>query len=140
MDIVGHPIAHVWLSTDAPDLDLVMYLEDVNGIGNSTYISQGSLRASHRALAEPPFDNFSLPWHTDFESDLQPIPAGEPIELVFDLLPTAYHFPSGHSLRISIAFADADSFDTPILDPAPSVVLMRDASHPSFVEMPVITE
>ncbi len=138
VDIVGHPVAHIWLSTDAPDLDLVMYLEDVDERGNSTYVSQGSLRASHRALAKPPFDNFGLPWHTDFQSDLRPIPVGEPIELVFDLLPTAYHFPTGHSLRISIAFADADSFDTPVRDPAPLVSLLRDAAHPSFIEMPVV--
>lgn len=121
-----------------PDLDLVMYLEDVDERGNSTYITQGSLRASHRALAEPPIDNFGLPWHTDFQSDLQPIPAGEPLELVFDLLPTAYHFESGHSLQISVTFADADSFGTPILDLAPLVSLLRDVAHASFIDIPVL--
>ncbi|HET9910994.1 MAG TPA: CocE/NonD family hydrolase [Anaerolineales bacterium] len=135
--IVGHPIAHIWLSADVSDLDLVLYLEDVDGRGNSTYVSQGNLRASHRALSPAPFNNLGLPWHNHFQSDLQPIPPRAPIELVFDLLPTAYHFPVGHSLRISIAFADADSFDTPVLDPAPSVSLLRDVAHPSFVEMPV---
>lgn len=115
----------------------MLYLEDVDGRGNSTYVSQGNLRASHRTLSPAPFNNLELPWHNHFQSELQPIPPREPIELVFDLLPTAYHFPVGHSLRISIAFADADSFDTPVLDPAPPVSLLRDATHPSFVEMPV---
>jgi putative CocE/NonD family hydrolase len=137
VDVVGHPVAHVWLGTQAADLDLVMYLEDVDGRGNSTYVTQGSLRASHRALGLAPFNNLDLPYHTHFASDLLPVPAGEPIELVFDLLPTAWRFPAGHSLRIVIAFADAGNFDTPVLDPAPPVTILRDAVHASFVEIPV---
>ena len=54
LDTVGHPVAHIWLSTGASDLDLVLYLEDIDVKGNSTYISQGSLRASHRALGLRP--------------------------------------------------------------------------------------
>ncbi len=138
LDIVGHPVVHIWLSTTAPDLDLVLYLEEVDGNGNSTYISQGNLRASHRTLGRAPFNNFDLPWHNHFESELQPIPSGEPIELVFDLLPTAYRFQAGHRLRLAVAFADADSFHTPELNPAPRVSLLRDAEHASFVEMPVL--
>ena len=84
-----------------------------------------------------PFDNLGLPWHSHFQSDLQPVPSGEPIELVFDLLPTGYQFPAGHRLRITLAFADADSFDTPIIVPAPTLRLLRDSSHPSYVELPI---
>ncbi|MGE5777468.1 MAG: CocE/NonD family hydrolase [Chloroflexota bacterium] len=138
LDMIGHPIAHIWLSTAAPDLDLVLYLEDVNGLGNSTYVSQGNLRASHRLLSPAPFNNLDLPWHNHFESELQPIPSGKPIELVFDLLPTAYRFQAGHRLRITVAFADADSFHTPQLDPAPVVSLLREADHASYVDMPVV--
>jgi len=132
LDVIGHPVAHIWLSTDAPDLDLVLYLEEVDANGNSTYISQGDLRASHRALGAAPFDNLGLPWHNHFESEVQPIPAGEPIELVLELLPTAYRFQTGNRLRIAVAFADADSFHTPQLDPAPLVSLLRDAAHPTL--------
>jgi len=135
--VTGHPVAHVWLETNVPDLDLVLYLEEVDESGNSTYISQGSLRASHRALSQAPFNNLGLPWHSHFQSDLQPIPAGEPVELVFDLLPTAYRFQTGNRLRITVAFADADSFHTPQLDPAPLVSLLRDELHASYVELPV---
>jgi hypothetical protein len=138
LDIIGHPVAHVWLSADVSDLDLVMYLEEVDGNGNSTYVSQGNLRASHRTLSLTPFDCLDLPWHNHFESEVQPIPPREPIELVFDLLPTAYRFQTGHRLRLTVAFADADSFHTPELDPAPLVSILRDAAHASYVEMPVV--
>ena len=136
--VIGHPVAHVWLTGKAPDLDLFAYLEEVDGKGNSTYITQGNLRASHRVLSRAPFDNLGLPWHNHFQSEVKLIPTGEPVELVFDLLPTAYQFAKGKSIRITIAFADANNFDTPVIDPAPKVQLLRDKNHPSFVELPVV--
>ncbi len=136
--VVGHPIVHVWLSTGAPDLDLFAYLEQVDGNGNSTYITEGQLRASHRLVSRPPFDNLGLPWRNHFESELQPIPAGEPLELVFDLRPTSWQFPKGSRIRITIAFADAGNFDTPVLDPPPTVRLLRDSAHPSYIELPIV--
>jgi len=37
-----------------------------------------------------------------------------------------------------VAFADAGNFDTPILDPAPSLEVLRDPNHSSRVELPVL--
>jgi putative CocE/NonD family hydrolase len=138
LNIIGHPVAHLWLRTDTPDLDVFIYLEEVDQNGNATYITQGNLRASHRTLNPAPFDNFGLPWHNHFLSELQPIPAGEPFELVFDLLPTAWHFAPGKQIRITVAFADMGNFNTPILDPAPTVQILRDVLHPSSVDIPII--
>ncbi len=112
--------------------------EEVDGRGNSTYITEGNLRASHRALSKAPYDDLSLPHHRHYESDQEPIPAGEPFELVFDLLSTSCVFQAGSRIRITVAFADADNFDTPVLDPAPEVKLLRSVHHASFVEMPMI--
>jgi len=137
IDVVGHPIVHLWLSSEAPDLDAFVYLEEVDQNGNSRYITEGDLRASHRALGQAPYEDFGLPFHTYFQSDQQPIPALEPFELVFDLLPTAYHFSKGSRIRITVAFADAGNFDTPVLEPAPRLTLLRDIDHPSYVVVPV---
>jgi putative CocE/NonD family hydrolase len=134
MQVIGHPVVHLWLASDVPDLDVFAYLEEVDQNGNSTYITEGNLRASHRALSRAPYENFGLPFHTHFKSDQQPILAGEPIELVFDLLPTAYHFVKGKRIRVTIAFADADNFETPIIDPPPSLRFLRDINHPSFIQ------
>ena len=139
-NIVGHSVVHLWLSTEATDLDAFAYLEEVDEKGNSTYISQGNLRASHRTPDQAPFENFGLPWYNHFESELQPIPAGEPFELVFDLLPTAYQFSEGNSIRITIAFADDGNFDTPVLDPPPTLKLLRNTNYPTYVEMPVVDD
>jgi putative CocE/NonD family hydrolase len=136
--IAGHPIAHLWITTRAPDLDFFVYLEQVDRSGHSTYITEGILRASHRAQAEPPFDNLGLPYQRSYESDLEPIPAGEPVELVFDLLPTAYVFRAGTRIRVTITCADADNFETPIIDPAPEVSMLRAGATASYIELPII--
>ncbi|HVN52901.1 MAG TPA: CocE/NonD family hydrolase [Anaerolineaceae bacterium] len=136
--IAGSPIAHLWLSTAAPDLDVFAYIEEVDPQGNSVYVTEGNLRASHRALSPAPFDALGLPWHNYYQSELRPIPAGEPVELVFDLLPTAWQFAPGKRVRVTITFADAGNFATPVLDPAPSLRLLRDPEHPSFLDLPVV--
>ena len=138
LEVTGHPLVHLWLTTDAPDLDAFVYLEEVDGSGRSTYITEGNLRASHRKLSRPPYNNLELPFPSHYQSDLQPIPAGEPVELVFTLLSTSYRFPKGSRIRITVAFADADNFETPVIDPAPKLRLLRDKNHPSFVELPMV--
>ena len=137
MEVTGHPVVHLWLMTDAPEMDAFVYLEEVDRSGKSAYITEGTLRASHRKLSQAPFNNLGLPYHSHYKSDLMPIPIGEPIKLVFSLLPTSYRFHKGNRIRIMVAFADADNFETPVINPAPTLHLLRDANHLSFVQLPV---
>ena len=136
-EVTGHPIVHLWFVTDAPDLDFFIFLEEVEG-SKSTYITEGNLRASHRALSQAPFNNLGLPYHRSYQSDLAMIPAGKPVELVFNLLPISYLFRAGNRIRITVSCADADNFETPALDPAPKIRLLRDPAHASFVELPIM--
>jgi predicted acyl esterase len=101
------------------------------------YITEGP-PASHRKLSRAPYNNLGLPFHFHYQSDLAPIQPGQPVELVFSLLSTSYRFPKGSRIRISVAFADADNFETPVLDPAPKLRLLRDQEHASFVELPIV--
>ena len=138
LGVSGHPVVRLWLTTGAPDLDLFVYLEEVDRGGRSTYVTEGNLRASHRALGEAPFDNLGLPYHDYYETELAPLPAWEPVELVFDLLPTSYQFSEGNRIRVTVALADVDNFDTPALNPPPEVRLLRDMDHASSIDMPVV--
>jgi putative CocE/NonD family hydrolase len=137
-EVTGHPVVHLWISTAAPDLDVFVYLEEVDRSGQATYITEGNLRSSHRKLGQAPFNNLGLPYQTHDQSDMEPVPSKEPFELVFSLLPSSYLFHAGSRMRITVAFADAGNFATPVLDPAPTLQLLRDSSHLSFVELPVI--
>ena len=89
-------------------------------------------------MGQAPYENLGLPYHNHYKSDLAPIPAGEPVELVFDLLPTSYLFRAGNRIRITITCADADNFETPILNPAPKLHLLRDRNHPSSIQLPIV--
>jgi putative CocE/NonD family hydrolase len=140
VEVTGHPIAHLWIATSAPDLDVFVYLEKVDSEGKVAYVTEGALRASHRALSKAPYDNLGLPYHRSYKKDITPIPAGEPVELVFDLLPTSRLFHKDSCIRVTISCADADNFETPVLDPAPEIRLLRNAAHASYVELPVIPD
>ena len=134
--VIGHPLVHLWLATVAPDLDVFVYLEEVDMNGHSTYITEGTLRASHRLEMDAPYNNLGLPFYRHYESDLQMLQDEEPFKLRLDLLPTAWRFHSGSMIRVTVAFADADNFSTLMLDPAPQVRLLRDVDHPSYIELP----
>ncbi len=137
LEVAGHPEAHLWLATEAPDLNAFVYLE-VDGSGRSTYITEGTLRASHRKLGRAPYNNLGLPFPSHYQSDPAPIPPGQPVELAFILLPTSYRFPKGSRIRITIAFVDGNNFETPVIDPAPTLHLLRRKNHLSFVQLPVV--
>ncbi len=107
---------------------------------HSHYITEGTLRASHRAISEPPHDHLGLPYHRSFAEDLADLPAGEPVELVFDLHPTSNIFDQGHRIRVTITFADRDNTQTPELSPAPTVSIYRNADYASYIILPIIPE
>lgn len=137
VEIVGHPVVHLWLQCPVDDIDVFAYLEDVDPAGRSAYITDGCLRASHRTLSPAPYDRIGLPYSRSFEQDVTML-SDEPVELVFDLLPTAQHFKAGHRIRIAVTCADKDSYRHIRRDSAPTIRLLRDAQHGSRVILPVI--
>ncbi|MBN1680445.1 MAG: CocE/NonD family hydrolase [Anaerolineae bacterium] len=138
MQLTGHPVAHLWITASVEDIDVFVYVEEVAPDGTSTYLTEGVLKASHRALQEPPFDTMELPFHRGNAADVSPLPEGEPVELVFDLLPISVVFDAGNRLRFTITGADADNYLTEPCDPAPTLTVYRSAEYPSHVVLPVI--
>jgi hypothetical protein len=137
LEVTGHPVAHLWFTADSPDLDFFVFIEVVDG-SKSTYLTEGNLRASLRAVSKAPYKNFGLPYHRQYKSDATPVPALKPVELVFNLLPTSYLFRAGNRIRVTIVCSDADNFETPVLKPAPKIRLLREGDHASFVEFPIV--
>jgi putative CocE/NonD family hydrolase len=138
VEITGHPVVHLWVSSTAADGDFFVYLEEVDENGISSYITEGKLRASLRALHKPPFENMNLPWHRCWEEDVEPLPQGQPVELVFDLYPTSNLFDAGHRIRLTVTGADADTYETLQLYPAPTVSIYLGPEYGSFIELPII--
>lgn len=55
----------------------------------------------------------------------------------FHLLPVAYRFEAGHSIRLAIAGADADHF-APLPGPPPELDVLRGPRFPSALRLPVV--
>jgi putative CocE/NonD family hydrolase len=138
VEVTGHPVVHLWVTSTADDTDFFAYLEEVDETGYSYYLTEGVLRASHRKLDTPPFSYMDLPYHRSYAEDVAPLPSGQPVELVFDLHPTSNIFDAGHRIRLTITCADQTSFDTPVLSPAPKVSIHRSGPAASYIQLPVI--
>ena len=137
VEVTGHPVVHLWVASSAKDGDFFVVLEDVSEARYSKYVTEGALRASHRAVSTAPYNNLGLPYHRSNAEDVADLP-DQPVELVFDLIPTSYIFAPGHRIRVTITGADKDTALTPQLDPPPTVRLYRGAEHASHIVLPII--
>lgn len=161
MEVVGHPIVHLWVSSDTPDADFFVYLEDVEPGGEVVLVTEAQLRGGFAALHDNDEIIYSgkqgidvkpeLPWHGYEKDEYNPeiFADGAVIELVIDFQPTAYVFRAEHRIRVSIACADFPTFrlheklapnNTPD-DPAnmvPTITVHRGSAYPSSIELPVI--
>jgi len=138
-EITGFPTVELWIASTARDQDFFAYLEKVDESGVSTLITEGVIRASHRAIRRPPFDNEGLPWHASFRSDHAELLPGVPVKLEWALYPMSQFIKKGHRLRVTINnFDQGGGWDTPEMMPAPTVTLFHDAQHPSSITLPFI--
>ena len=85
--IVGPMRAHLHVSTDVPDTDLVARLTDVAPDGTSLMIQEGALRLRYR-------DGYAKP---------ELMEPGTVYEATVDLRDIAYTVPAGHRLRLHVA-------------------------------------
>ncbi len=96
LEVTGDPVVHLYAASTATDNDFFAYLEDVAPDGSTRYFAvDGSLRASNRALHQPPYDNWGLPYHRSFEKDAQLLMPGKPVALSFNMGSTSYIFKAG---------------------------------------------
>lgn len=137
--LVGNPVAHLFVSSTHSDGDFFVTLEEVDSSLRSHYVTEGALRASYRALADPPFDNLDLPYHPATEESLLPLPE-QPVELVIDLMGTATIIDAGHRLRLTIDGAnrpDFEAYPDPETSGTPVIAIHRGGGSSSFVDLPV---
>jgi hypothetical protein len=137
LEVTGHPVVHLFVSSTATDGAFFVYLEDIDENGVVNYISEGELKASLRKLEPRPWKP-DLPWHRSQAEDASPLTPGQVEEIVFDLEPTSNVFLKGHSLRVSIAGWDNGNFGGPQFDPPPTLSMYRDSARASYIELPVI--
>ncbi len=140
LEVTGHPVAKVYLSANATDTTLFVYLEDVTPEEQVHYVTEGELRALHRTRqpAKPTTNQLlSIPNRTFRRADAAPLVPGEVVPLTLDLLPVSYQFKKGHRIRVALAGVDKDHFQ--LLDgPSPTWKIWRTSDRPSHIELPVV--
>jgi predicted acyl esterase len=137
--ILGFPIVHLRVAADQTDANVFAYLEDVPPSGKADVISFGRLAASQRKLAKAPYDTLGLPWQSGRLADHQPLIAGKPVDLTFNLTPSARFLPAGHRLRLTVTGADPRQRNLADIrrSPPPRITLFRGAESGARIEIPL---
>ncbi|MFT4543755.1 MAG: putative CocE/NonD family hydrolase [Polaribacter sp.] len=140
LEVTGHALVDIFLSSSTTDAQVFAYLEDVDENGKVQYVTEGELRALHRKVSneKAPYSQIG-PYHSYLKEDALPLKPGEVAEMKFSMLPISYLFKKGHRVRIAIAGADADQFRNMTND-EPLYTIHRSFKYPSRVELPVVTK
>jgi len=138
LEITGHPIVSLEVTSTASDGAFIVYLEDVAPNGRVTYITEGELRGLDRrtSTAQPPFPAFG-PYHSFKRADAQPLVPGEQAELRFALWPTSVLIRKGHRIRVAIAGADNGTFARIPATGHPVISIARNRDYASAIDLPL---
>lgn len=140
LTVSGHGVVTLHMSSDQADACVFVYLEDEAPDGTARYVSEGMLRALHRAeSASPETYRAAWPVRSFTEADAAPLTPGEVAALRFPLLPTSWRFRRGHRIRISLAGADKDNFACLPHGRPGRWKIHRGGAYASAIELPVET-
>jgi len=138
VEITGVPVVWLRLASTHDDGAFHAYLEVVAPDGRVTYVTEGMLRARHRAVsaATPAYRTFG-PVHTLATADAVPLVPGELAELPFALSATSVRVRAGDRLRVALAGADRAMFALYPTGATPTWTVARGAAAPSWIELPM---
>jgi hypothetical protein len=141
LEITGHPIITLYVTSTHTDGAFFVYLEDVDESGKVTYLTEGQLRALHRKLSEdsPPYEML-VPYHSFKRKDAMPLVPEEIAELSFGLHPTSALIKKGHRIRIAIAGHDKDTFARIPAEGEPTITVSRNKNFASRIVLPVVAK
>ena len=107
MELAGTPQLHIRLAADAEDTAVHAYLEAVSPRGRVVMLSEGVLRALHRAA---PAQRLGAGNRSFLRAEAAPLVPGRVEDMIVPLLPLAARISAGWRLRLAIGGADSDQF------------------------------
>ena len=119
-EILGLPLARLYVSADAPRANWMVKLSDVAPDGAVTQVAGAAFNGTHRNSAREPED----------------IVPGEEFALNIEMHFTSWVFPKGHRIRFTVSNAQ-----WPMLWPTPypmTTTLRLGGAHGSHVELPIV--
>jgi hypothetical protein len=139
--LVGAPVFHLHVSgEDLPVADLHAYLEIVDRLGRSQYLTEGLMRSSHRLLAKPPYRNFGHPFPAGTSAAVARTPplGGTAVEMRFRGMSTSYRLEPGERLRLALTLSDAHNTATVAHSETARLSVHQGGPTPSRLELPLL--
>jgi predicted acyl esterase len=109
-------------SSEATDFDLRARLSLVRADGSAQLVTEGRLRASHRALDDTrtertPGGQVAIPWHSHERA--LPVPTDRPVALEVEIFPINLELSPGDRLRLGLSLKRQDA----VVHPAEATLL-----------------
>lgn len=140
VEITGHPIVHLKITSTREDGNFFAYLEAVGPDGVSCYLTEGELRALHRKVwTDSPF-SVTGPQHSCLKRDAEPLNPGEPAILEFTMQPISARVPAGFRLRVCLAGSDKTNFATVPADGMPPQLDFHHGPAGCYIDLPIIED
>lgn len=100
-EFLGSGSGDLWVASTATDSDLQLTLSEIRPDGQETFVQNGWLRLSHRAL-DGPRSTVLRPLHSDLRSDLRQLTPGVPVLARIELQPFDHVFRAGSAIRLAV--------------------------------------
>ena len=109
LELTGHALAELMIASSEPDAAVFVYLSEIEADGTVRYVTEGLLRALHRAEAPCP-DAYRTTWpfRSFARRDARPLVPGRAELIRIPCLPISWTFPAGSRVMMSIAGGDGD--------------------------------
>lgn len=140
VEITGTVEVDLHVASTHEDGAFFAYLEVVDPDGVVRYVTEGQLRALHRAACEtePSYPSWG-PCHSFERARAEPLIPGEVARVRFGMFATSVLVPAGHRIRISLAGHDASVFDRYPATGEPTWTVHRGGDRSSGVVIPMRT-
>ena len=144
--VVGGGAAYVWARSSTPDVDFQATISEVRPDGNETFVQNGYMRGSMRALSpgsDNPFKEPSTllnPIPSFYLADTAPMPSDEFTQVAIPLYYQGHVYRAGSRIRVTIAGPNGAqpvwSFSQSL--PKGSVDIAYSSIRPSKLVLPVV--
>jgi hypothetical protein len=107
--VVGSGAVYLWVKSSTPDVDLQATISEVRPDGNETFVQNGWIRASERALSTNTNNMFKQrstrvqPIPSFSTADAAPMPHGQFVEVPIPLYFEGHAYRAGSRIRVTIA-------------------------------------
>jgi uncharacterized protein len=147
--VLGGGAVYLWVRSSTPDVDLQATISEVSADGNETFVQNGYLRASMRALSHDTNNVMHAP-STLLEpvpsmlaSDVEAMPRNRFVELAIPLYYSGHAYRAGSRIRVTIAAPNGAqpvwSFQNTVPAGGTAEVAIGMSNHmPSSLVLPVI--